>query len=77
MGERYESAIIRYRHNGDDWLLEIKATSREDAEARLRAIAASGRIAAWPGTLIVANPLTMPLRFALGWIRSALYRWRA
>jgi hypothetical protein len=42
--QEYKTYIGSYRHQGSEWSFEIQATSREDAEKRLMAIACNGRI---------------------------------
>ena len=35
MNASYQTHVFRYRHDGAEWLLEIKATDADDARARL------------------------------------------
>lgn len=39
MEETFKTYLFEYRHNGARWGFEIKARDREDAEARLKALA--------------------------------------
>lgn len=52
---QWEEYCCEYRHDGQAWCLNVKATSFEDAARRLRAVGANGEVL---GSLKFKLPLT-------------------
>ena len=60
--------LFTYRHDGSEWLLEIKANSEADAKARLARLA----YASYDGVLIAKVPAALgPLAPVATWVRNA------
>lgn len=63
-----QTHLFSYRHDGSEWMLEIKATDEADAKARLARLA----FASYDGVLVANIPAALgPLAIAAIWIRNA------
>lgn len=63
-----QTHLFTYRHDGSEWLLEIKANGEQDAKARLGKLA----FASYDGVLVAKIPGTLgPLARMTTWIRNA------
>lgn len=69
MERQYSNYLFEYHHDGAKWSLTIPATSREDAQERVRQI--------YHARLIGTDAMTVPVRTrfiasALCWLRNSL-----
>lgn len=62
-----QTHLFTYRHDGAEWLLEIKANSETDAKARLARLA----YASYDGVLVAKIPAALgPLAPLMTWLRN-------
>lgn len=73
MSDGFQTYLVSYRHEGQEWSLELPATSFEDARRRLSMLAL-GRV---DGVMVAKVPAPLgPIAVALAAIRNALSRYR-
>jgi hypothetical protein len=70
--KNFRTYLFSYQHNGANWAFDIKATSPEDAKARLAKIAR----ASYDGELMASVPIPDPRRGWLGLILRVLWPFR-
>jgi hypothetical protein len=65
---KMQTHLFSYRHDGAEWLLEIKANDKKDAMDRLSRLA----FASYDGVLVAKVPAALgPPAVAATWIRNA------
>ena len=70
MSGSFKDYVVEYGYQGARWGATIKATSHEDAEARIRAMGAFGQIS---GELVATMPaVSGPLVRLIVWWRNFL-----
>lgn len=63
MTEKSATFLCQYEHDGKAWGFEIKPSSFEDAEARMKSIATSGRV---DGELVAVVPVDPAVEYEEG-----------
>lgn len=71
--EEYKEFLCSYRYGRSQWSFEIQATSHSDAEARLKAIAQSGKV---DGEIYAKIPAGKPDSLWSRFVFSILNKWR-
>lgn len=67
-----DTHLFTYRHEGAEWVLEIRAASAEDAKARLARLA----WATYDGVLVSKTPASIGFLVPLEcWLRNFFGRW--
>jgi hypothetical protein len=67
--EGYKTFLFKYFHDGAEWIVEIPATSMEDAQARVRKLPLARPL----GELVAKLPAGAgPLVRCLCWLRNAV-----
>jgi len=63
-----QTHLFSYRHDGAEWVLEIKAYDEQDARARLSRLA----FASYDGVLVAKMPVALgPVALLATWLRNA------
>jgi hypothetical protein len=63
-----QTHLFTYRHDGAEWVLEIKAYDEQDAKARLSRLA----FASYNGVLVAKIPAALgPVALLVTWFRNA------
>lgn len=71
---RFQTHLFSYQHEGDEWIIGIKATSERDARQRAEAIARSG---VYDGVLMEKVPAWLAPWIPIEvWIRNLFTRRR-
>jgi hypothetical protein len=75
MENRFKTFIFQYHHDGGNWLLEIKAPSLDDAQARILKLPHAKPV----GELVAKIPTMAGMGFiarAICWLRNSLAMYR-
>lgn len=74
MSDQSKTYLCSYDYNGEQWEIEIDATSFEDARARLSALYYSGRV---DGELIeqIVIPKLLPSKWVEWLAKKGWWRW--
>jgi hypothetical protein len=71
MSERMQTHTFSYRHDGKLWALDIRASSPEDARARIGKLT----YATYDGVVVARLPVALsPIGVAAVWVRNTLLR---
>ncbi len=73
MSDNLHLALIEYDFDGGRYSLTIPCTSWAEAEAKVRAIKASGRVIGWPAFSVSSNPITFPFGVLIARIKAWLF----
>lgn len=71
MESEYKTYLFQYHHDGSTWMVEIKATSLDDAQARIRKLPLAKPL----GELVAKVPAGNGLGFiarAICWLKNSL-----
>lgn len=68
--KQFETHLFTYRHDGGEWILEIKATDADDARARIGRLA----YATYNGVAVARLPALLgPVGICAAGLRNALF----
>lgn len=68
MSDGFQDYLFEYPHDGGTWALKVKASSPEDARARLKSLA----WARYKGEVAATIPVPGPLARVLAWVMGPL-----
>ncbi len=77
MSDDLHDALIEYDFDGGRYSFSIPCVSWVEAEAKVRAIKASGRVLGWPAFHTSANPVTFPFGVLIVRIKAWLFNRKA